>query len=203
MHHRKAIVYISDMVFFLCLFPVDKTQHGHHYVWVKNWFTCIYFHVPVHSNVKSFVSSCPSLLPDVSGGFVLCLFCKGSVGELHEEHNNSAGEALWHPQLPNRCHWWELRDRWVGLSVTAVILLFSWQPLCHRLPSPFLFLSLGRKDEWVTEVFELQIKDSSDFQEEGSECVCVYVYVVSHSVKQGHNRPGVCFMLWTAGLWIS
>lgn len=49
---------------------------------------------PVHSNVKVSVFSVCCLFADVSGGFVLCLFCKGSVGELHEEHNNSAGEAL-------------------------------------------------------------------------------------------------------------
>lgn len=63
------------------------------------------------------------LLPDVSGGFVLCLFCEGAVRELHEEHNNPAGEALRHPQLPNRRHWRKLWDRWVDLLITGLILL--------------------------------------------------------------------------------
>lgn len=117
-----------------------------------------------------------SLPADVSGGFVICLFCEGTVGELHEEHNNSAGEALWHPQLPNRRHWRELRGRWVELPATVVILLFcsaasvSWAPL-----PPLMY-------EWVTEVFKLQIKDSSGSQEEDrSACVCVSVYVCMHS----------------------
>lgn len=154
-------------------------------------------------SLSSFLPSHP-LLPDVPGGTVLCLFRKGSVGKLHEKHNNSAGEALWHPKLPNRCHWRELRDRWVGLPVTAVILLCS-QPLCHRLPSPLsLSLSLGWKYEWVTEIFKLQIKDSSGFQEEDrGVCVsvCVSVCVVSHSVDQGHKGLQALLLLSTVGIY--
>lgn len=44
-------------------------------------------------HINAFVCVCFCFL-DVSGGIVLCLLRKGSVGELHEEHNNPAREAL-------------------------------------------------------------------------------------------------------------
>lgn len=59
---------------------------------------------------------------DVPRSLVVCLLCQGLVWQLHEEHDNAAGEAVWHPQLSDRRHRRELWNWWVYSVWTGVSL---------------------------------------------------------------------------------
>lgn len=58
------------------------------------------------------VSLCISV--DVPRSLVLCLLCQSFIWQLHEKHNYTAREAIWHPQLSDWNHRWELWNRWVS-----------------------------------------------------------------------------------------
>lgn len=53
---------------------------------------------------------------DVPCSLVLCLLLQGFIWQLHEEHNYTTRKAIWHPQLSDRRHRWELWNRWLSDS---------------------------------------------------------------------------------------
>lgn len=63
-------------------------------------------------DVRCLFSFCISV--DVPRSLVLRLLCQGFIWQLHEEHNYTTREAIWHPQLFDRHHRRELWNRWVS-----------------------------------------------------------------------------------------
>lgn len=69
----------------------------------------MYFSVLIHTDLFFLLF----VFVDVSCSFVLRLLCQSFMWQLHEKHNNTTREEIWHPQLSDWCLRWQLWNRWV------------------------------------------------------------------------------------------